>query len=119
MDKRIEGKGRPDSEEAARRRFESVNEVGRILVRKGLLDPGEELVGAMLEDLVHYAYFTGCISRTKVKELLGLTDEAAKDRVRTWKRWHEGNKHCQARWNPMYEAWQNQGEGPEGATEES
>lgn len=80
-------------------------EVRRILVRRGLLEPEEDLSPSMLEDLVHYAYFTGCITKRKVKELLGLTDAEARERIRRWKRWHEGNRLCQATQNPFYEGW--------------
>jgi hypothetical protein len=80
-------------------------EVRRILVRRGLLEAEEDLSPSMLEDLVHYAYFTGCITKRKVKELLGLTDEEARERIRRWKRWHEGNRLCHARQNPFYEGW--------------
>lgn len=82
-------------------------EVRRILVRRGLMEPEEELSPPMLEDLVHYAYFTGCITKGKVKELLGLTDAEARERIRGWKRWHEGNRLCQAKQNPFYEGWEN------------
>lgn len=84
---------------------QGLEEVRRILFRRGLLEAEEELSSSMLEDLVHYAYFTGCITKRKVKELLGLTDEEARERIRRWKRWHEGNRMCQARQNPFYEGW--------------
>lgn len=82
-------------------------EVRQILLRRGLLEPEEELSLSMLEDLVHYAYFTGCITKGKVKELLGLTDGEARERIRRWKKWHEGNRLCQARQNPFYEGWES------------
>lgn len=90
-------------------------EVRRILVRRGLLEAEEELSPSMLEDLAHYAYFTGCITKRKVKELLGLTDEEARERIRRWKRWHEGNRLCHARQNPFYEGLASPQEGS-GAT---
>lgn len=82
-------------------------EVRQILLRRGLLEPEEELSPSMLEDLVHYAYFTGSITKAKVKELLGLTDGEARERIRRWKKWHEGNRLCQARQNPFYEGWES------------
>ena len=84
---------------------EALERIRRILLEKGLLDRGEELGEAMLEDLVHYAYFTGCIAKGDVRELLGLTEKEARERIRSWKKWHEGNRHCQLRQNPFYEDW--------------
>jgi len=85
----------------------ALEEIREILSQHGLLDSGEELVAAMLEDLVHYAYFTGCLSRGEVGRLLGLTVDQARQRIRSWKKWHEGNRHCQARQNPFFEEWQS------------
>ena len=88
--------------------YDSKSALGRIrgiLLGKGLVDPEEELGEAMLEDLVHYAYFTGCIARGDVRQLLGLTVKEARAKIRSWKKWHEGNRHCQLRQNPFYEDW--------------
>lgn len=84
---------------------EALERIRRILLEKGLLDRDEELGAAMLEDLVHYAYFTGCIAKGDVRDLLGLTAKEARERIRSWKKWHEGNRHCQLRQNPFYEDW--------------
>lgn len=83
----------------------ALEEIRRILTRKGLLDPEEDLARGMLEDLVHYAYFTACINKAEVRELLGLSRQEAKERIRAWKKWHEGNRSCQLRQNPFYEEW--------------
>lgn len=101
VEKANEPKARPEGPDTAQR----LAEVRRILAHRELLEPEEELSPSMLEDLVHYAYFTGCITKGKVKELLCLTDEEARERIRRWKRWHEGNRLCQARQNPFYEGW--------------
>jgi len=82
-----------------------LGEIRAILIKKELLDPGEELVESMLEDLVHYAYFTGCIPKGDVRRLLGLTASEAKERIRAWKQWQDGNRSCQLRQNPFYEEW--------------
>jgi hypothetical protein len=76
-----------------------------ILVRRNLLDPHEELAPAMLEDLAHYAYFTGCVTRGDIGRLLGLTADAARQKLRQWKKWNEGNRSCSLRGNPFYEEW--------------
>jgi len=83
----------------------ALEEIRGILSRKGLLDAGEELVEAMLEDLVHYAYFTGCINKGEVRRLLNLSADEARERIRAWKKWNEGNRSCQLRQNPFYEDW--------------
>lgn len=84
---------------------ESLEQIRRILLRKGILDPEEDLAVAMMEDLVHYAYFTGCITKGDVRRLLGLTAKQAREIIQSWKKWHEGNRHCQLRQNPFYEEW--------------
>lgn len=83
----------------------SLEEIRRILLRKGLIEPDEELGVPMMEDLVHFAYFTGCIAKGDIRRLLGLTAKEARERIQSWKKWHEGNRHCQARQNPFYEEW--------------
>ena len=87
-----------------------LQEIRAILVRKGLLDSEEDLTETMLEDLVHYAYFTSCISKGEVRRLLGLSAKEAKDRIRSWKRWQDGNRSCQLRQNPFYEEWPAEGD---------
>lgn len=83
----------------------SLHEIRAILVRKGLLEPEEDLTEAMLEDLVHFAYFTGCVTKGEVRRLLGLSTQEAKERIRAWKKWQDGNRSCQLRQNPFYEEW--------------
>jgi len=83
----------------------ALEEIRGILCKKGLLESGEELAGAMLEDLVHYAYFTGCINKGDVRRFLGLTAAQATGRIQAWKKWNEGNRNCQLRQNPFYEEW--------------
>jgi hypothetical protein len=83
----------------------ALEQIRGILLRKGLVDPEEELGAAMLEDLVHFAYFTGCIAKGDVRQLLGVTAKEARERIRSWKKWQEGNRHCQLRQNPFYEEW--------------
>jgi len=99
----------PPGEDILRRQH-ALGEIRRLLVKRSLLDEDEELDENMLDDLVHFAYFTGCIPKAKVREFLGLTESEAKDRIRLWKKWQEGNKHCQVRQNPFYEGWQKQGD---------
>jgi len=84
---------------------ECLQEIRTILVRKGLLEPGEELTEAMLGDLVHFAYFTGCITKGGVRRLLGLSAGEARERIRAWKKWQDGNRSCQLRQNPFSEEW--------------
>ncbi len=84
---------------------ECLKEVRRILTGKGLLEPEEELTEAMLEDLVHFAYFTGCITKGEVRRLLGLSAGEARKRIQAWKKWQDGNRSCQLRQNPFYEGW--------------
>ncbi len=83
----------------------SLEEIRDILLRRNLLDVREKLVAPMLEDLVHYAYFTGCLTRGEVGRLLGLTVDQARQKIRAWKKWHEGNRNCQARQNPFFGTW--------------
>ena len=82
-----------------------LDEIWSILRARGLIEPEEELTVEMLEDLVHFAYFTGCISKREVRRLLDLTEEQALATIRTWKRWQEGNRSCNLRQNPFYEGW--------------
>jgi hypothetical protein len=84
---------------------ECLDQIRAILIRKGLLEPDEELTESMLEDLVHFAYFTGCIPKSEVRRLLGLSAGEAKERIRAWKKWQDGNRSCQLRQNPFYEEW--------------
>ena len=90
---------------------ECLQEIRAILIRKGLLEPTEELTETMLEDLVHFAYFTGCIPKGEVRRLLGLSAGAAKGRIRAWKKWQDGNRSCQLRQNPFYEEWPTEEDG--------
>jgi|YNPNPStandDraft_1061719.scaffolds.fasta_scaffold37942_5 hypothetical protein len=80
-------------------------EVRSILLRRGLIDADEELCEAMLEDLVHFAYVTGCIPKKDVQRFLGLSEEQATEKLRAWKRWQEGNRSCTLRHNPFSEGW--------------
>jgi hypothetical protein len=109
MEKRTgRGDSRPDQsalEPTAGGPQRSLKEIREILLRRQLLDGHEELVESMLEDLVHYAYFTGCLTRADVGRLLGLAVDQARQKIRVWKKWHEGNRYCQARQNPFFEAW--------------
>ncbi len=89
---------------------QSLQEIRAILLKKGLLEPGEELAEQMLEDLVHYAYFTSCIPKGDVRRLLGLTAKEAKERIRVWKKWQDGNRSCQLHLNPFYEEWPAEGD---------
>lgn len=89
------------SESAARR----LAEVHSILLKRGLIDAGEELCEPMLEDLVHFAYVTRCISKKDVQRFLGLSEEQATEKLRSWKRWQEGNRSCTLRHNPFSEGW--------------
>ena len=89
---------------------ECLKEIRAILIKKGLLEPDEELAEAMLEDLVHYAYFTCCIPKGEVRRLLGLSAKEAKERIRAWKKWQDGNRSCQLRQNPFYEEWPAEGD---------
>jgi len=82
-----------------------LREIRAILVKKGLLEPEEELTEQMLEDLVHFAYFTGCVPKGEVRRLLGLSAKETKERIRSWKKWQDGNRSCQLRQNPFYEDW--------------
>lgn len=82
-----------------------LHETRSILLARGLIEPDEEVTVEMLEDLVHFAYFTGCVSKREVKRLLDLTQEQATAKLRAWKRWQEGNRSCNLRQNPFYEGW--------------
>jgi hypothetical protein len=84
---------------------ECLKEIRAILIKRGLLEPEEELTETMLEDLVHFAYFTGCVPKGEVRRLLGLTTREARERIRSWKKWQDGNRSCQLRQNPFYEEW--------------
>jgi hypothetical protein len=74
-------------------------------MKKGLLDRDEELIVEMMEDLAHFAYFTGCITKGDVKRLLGLSGYEAKEIIRSWKLWNEGNRSCGLTRNPFSEEW--------------
>ena len=89
---------------------ESLKEIRAILTKKGLLDAEEGLSENMLEDLVHYAYFTGCIPKGDVRRLLGLSSKETKERIRAWKKWQDGNRSCQLSQNPFYEEWPAEGD---------
>jgi len=82
-----------------------LEELKNILLKKGLLDKDEEIIEAMVEDLTHFAYFMGCITKSDVKRLLGLTDQEAKAKIRYWKTWQEGNRSCGLSRNPFTEEW--------------
>jgi len=82
-----------------------LEELKSILMEKGLLDRDEELIVEMMEDLAHFAYFTGCITKGDVKRLLGLSDREAKAIIRSWKLWNEGNRSCGLTRNPFSEEW--------------
>jgi hypothetical protein len=84
---------------------DALAEVCRILQRKGLVESPEEYTVPMLEDLVHYAYFTGCVNRGQVQCLLALSKEETRKRIRSWKQWVDGNRSCQINRNPFYEDW--------------
>jgi len=85
---------------------QALAEICRILLKKGLVESPEEYTVPMLEELVHYAYFTGCVNRGEVQRLLGLNKEETRKRIRSWKQWQDGNRSCQIRQNPFYEDWQ-------------
>jgi len=87
-------------------REQALGDVLRVLRRKGLVGPEDAYTAPMLEELVHYAYFTGCINRGEVQRLLHLSTEETRKRVRSWKMWQDGNRSCQIRQNPFYEDWQ-------------
>jgi len=92
---------------------EALRELCGILLRRGLVESAEEYTVPMLEELTHYAYFTGCINRGDVERLLGLNREETRHRIRSWKRWQEGNRSCQIFQNPFYEEWQAEEAEPE------
>ena len=82
-----------------------LEELKTMLINKGLLDRDEEVIVEMMEDLTHFAYFTGCITKSDVKRLLDLTDSETKARIRSWKLWNEGNRSCGLTRNPFSEEW--------------
>ena len=47
-----------------------LQELKSILMKKGLLDRDEELIVEMMEDLAHFAYFTGCITKRDRKSVV-------------------------------------------------
>jgi hypothetical protein len=85
---------------------QALEEICGILLKKGLVESREDYIVPMLEELVHYAYFTGCINRGEVQRLLHLSKEETRKRVRSWKMWQDGNRSCQLQQNPFYEDWQ-------------
>ena len=89
----------------SRGREVSLSELRAILLNKGLLDENEEVVPEMLEDLAHFAYFTGCITKGDVRRLLGLTRKESKNIIKSWKLWDEGNRSCGLTRNPFTEEW--------------
>ena len=82
-----------------------LEELKTILMKKGLLDRDEDLVVEMMEDLAHFAYFTGCITKGEVKRLLGLSNHETRAIIRSWKLWNEGNRSCGLTRNPFSEEW--------------
>ena len=84
---------------------ERLQELRSILIAKGLLDEDEDTVVEMLGDLAHFAYFTGCITKSDVKRFLGLSREESKKIIKSWKMWDEGNRHCGLTRNPFTEEW--------------
>jgi hypothetical protein len=82
-----------------------LEELRGLLAQRGLLSDAEELVVEMLEDLTHFAYFTGCITRKEVRRFLGVTEEQTRAIIRSWKQWDEGNRHCGLTRNPFAEEW--------------
>jgi len=82
-----------------------LQELTGILIRQGLLDPEEEIIVEMMEDLTHFAYFTGCITKRDVKRLLGLSESETKAIIKSWKLWNEGNRSCGLTRNPFSEEW--------------
>ena len=82
-----------------------LNELRSILLSKGLMDEDEDVVPEMLGDLVHFAYFTCCITKGDVKRLLGVEGAEAKKIIKSWKLWDEGNRSCGLTRNPFTEEW--------------
>ena len=82
-----------------------LEELRTILIKKGLLEEDEETIVEMMEDLVHFAYFTGCIPKADVKRLLNLTDKETKALIKSWKVGDEGNRSCGLTRNPFSEGW--------------
>jgi hypothetical protein len=95
------------------RASQALAEICGILLKKGLVESPEEYTAPMLEDLVHYAYFTGCVNRGDIQRLLNLTREETRRRIQAWKRWQDGNRSCQIRQNPFYEDWIAEPEDPD------
>ena len=87
------------------KRTEKLGELRNLLLKKGLLDKNEELIVEMIEDLTHFAYVTGCITKNDVKRFLDLTDQEAKAKLRSWKSGDEGNRSCGLGRNPFSEEW--------------
>jgi hypothetical protein len=83
----------------------SLEELRSILISKGLLDEEEEVIVEMLGDLAHFAYFTGCITKSDVRRLLGINSAEAKSVIKSWKLWDEGNRSCGLTRNPFTEEW--------------
>jgi len=106
------GRGR-ERTDGGLRPEEALAEVCRILLGKGLVESAEDYTVPMLEELTHYAYFTGCINRGEVQRFLGLSREETRKLVRSWKRWQDGNRSCQIFQNPFYEDWQAEDAGSE------
>ena len=94
----------------------SLAELRSTLLNKGLLDEDEDVVPEMLEDLAHFAYFTGCITKGDVKRLLGLTRGQSKQIIKSWKLWDEGNRSCGLTRNPFTEEWTLSKENKKGGT---
>ncbi len=84
---------------------EKLEKLRSILIREGLLDKDEEITGKMMEDLTHFAYFMGCITKKEVKWFLDLDERQAKEKIKAWKRWNEGNRSCGLNRNPFAEEW--------------
>ena len=94
-------------------REKALEEIRQILLKKELIDSEEGLAAGMLEDLVQFAYFTGCITKGDVGRLLGLAGKAAKAQIRSWKKWQDGNRSCQLQQNPFYLEWPAEDADPE------
>ena len=84
---------------------QALQEIRKILLARKLIGPQEEHTTHMLEDLAHYAYFTGCVNRGDIERLLNLSKEETRKRMRSWKMWQDGNRSCRLRQNPFYEDW--------------
>jgi len=82
-----------------------LEELRGILINHGLLDQKEEIIVEMMEDLTHFAYFMGCITKKDVKRFLDLNDQQVKEKIKSWKKWNEGNRSCSLSRNPFTEEW--------------